>query len=101
MNQLTSMYSIYFDDIYTKALYVSDYSNSRVLKFPANSTNGTFGTIVAGDGSTGDALTQLSYPMGIIVDMHGLVYVLDGEKEKRRRNLINYLISFFFCLVIL
>lgn len=66
-----TVYGLYFD----KALYVSDYFNNRILKFPMNSTNSTFGIVVAGIGS------QLNSPRGVIVDRNGIVYIADTSRK--------------------
>ena len=74
MNQFTNIPGIYFD----YALYVSDCYNHRVLKFPANSTNGTFGTLVAGNGVSGSGANQISNAEGITVDENGVLYIADA-----------------------
>lgn len=74
LNQFTNILGIYFD----YALYVSDCYNHRVLKFPANSTNGTFGTLVAGNGVSGSGANQISNAEGITVDENGVLYIADA-----------------------
>ncbi|UJR34665.1 hypothetical protein I4U23_027442 [Adineta vaga] len=60
-------------------IYVSDYGNDRVLKFPPNSNSSTMGTIVAGTGTSGSTLNQLNTPGGIYVDEsdNDALYVVD------------------------
>jgi len=78
LNQIIMVTTIYFDYKVTKALYVCDFSNYRVLKFPENSTRSTFGTLVAGNGTSGSTMNQLKNAKGVIVDKNGIVYVADG-----------------------
>jgi sugar lactone lactonase YvrE len=59
-------------------LYVSDFVNARVQKFPPGSTSGTIATTVAGGNGTGTAAFQLNTPSGIFVDSSGNLYVSDG-----------------------
>ena len=61
------------------ALYVSDYFNNRVLKFPEGSLNGS---IVAGTGISGAALSQLHRPTGLHVDASLNVYVADTNNYR-------------------
>ncbi|CAF1303538.1 unnamed protein product, partial [Rotaria sordida] len=49
-------------------LYVSDWINDRVLKFPPNSNSSTNGVIVAGTGVVGSGFNQLDTPWNIYVD---------------------------------
>ncbi|CAF4071781.1 unnamed protein product, partial [Rotaria sordida] len=49
-------------------LYVSDWINDRVLKFPPNSNSSTNGVIVAGTGVAGSGFNQLDTPWNIYVD---------------------------------
>lgn len=78
LNQFTNILGIYFDYVYTNALYVSDCYNHRVLKFSANSTNTTFGSLVAGNGVSGSGANQISNAEGITVDANGVLYIADA-----------------------
>ncbi|CAF1301733.1 unnamed protein product [Adineta steineri] len=46
-------------------MYIVDYGNNRVMRYPTNSTTGTNGTIVAGGAGAGNTNTQLNSPWGI------------------------------------
>ncbi|CAF4329102.1 unnamed protein product [Adineta steineri] len=46
-------------------MYIVDYNNNRVMRYPMNSTTGTNGTIVAGGAGAGNTNTQLYNPWGI------------------------------------
>lgn len=61
------------------ALHVSDYFNSRVLRFPERSLNGS---IVAGTGVSGGSLSQLHGPTGLHVDASLNVYVADSGNHR-------------------
>jgi len=57
-----------------ESLYVSDYSNSRVMRLQAGSL---YGSIVAGTGVLGSNATQLYYPAELVVDGNSNIYVND------------------------
>lgn len=59
-------------------VYVSDFNNNRVQKFPAGSTSATAGITVAGGNGPGTALNQMDHPNSIHLDAAGNLYVLDG-----------------------
>ena len=61
------------------ALYVADYSNNRVMKFPEGSLNGS---IVAGTGIAGSIASRLNGPTGIHVDGLSNVYVADSQNYR-------------------
>ncbi|GAB3494630.1 hypothetical protein GCM10027341_11010 [Spirosoma knui] len=58
-------------------VYVADYNNHRIQKFPPNSTSATAGTTVAGGNGKGSAPNQLDSPTGVAVDGEGNIYVAD------------------------
>jgi sugar lactone lactonase YvrE len=58
------------------ALYVSDYSNQRVIRFAQGSLNGS---IVAGTGVAGSGVSQLNGPTGLYVDTSLNIYVADSN----------------------
>ncbi|UJR34289.1 hypothetical protein I4U23_021693 [Adineta vaga] len=61
------------------ALYVADYGNHRVIKFPEGSANGS---LVAGTGFPGNSFNQLDGPTGIHVDVSSNVYVADSRNYR-------------------
>ena len=63
-------------------VFVSDYNNNRVMKFPWSSTSGTSGVIVAGTGFKGFNSTQLDSPLGIFVTDDGMLYIADRYNNR-------------------
>jgi sugar lactone lactonase YvrE len=60
-------------------LYVSDYSNSRVIRFAPNSSSYV---IVAGTGTVGSAANQLNNPWGIFIDDALTLYITDWHNHR-------------------
>lgn len=58
-------------------IFVSDFYNHRVQKFPPNGTSATNGTTVAGGNGIGRAANQTSYPWGLTGDAAGNLYVAE------------------------
>jgi sugar lactone lactonase YvrE len=58
-------------------LYVADKFNSRVLLFMSNSTSGSPGIVVAGNGTAGSDADQLYMPAGMYVDNARALYIAD------------------------
>jgi len=80
LNQLYSPSGLFIDD--NDTLYIADRNNSRVIKFPPNSTASTLGTIVAGGGGNGSTPDKLKDPTGVYVDNSGNVYVADASNNR-------------------
>jgi sugar lactone lactonase YvrE len=80
-NQLFEPYGIYFDR--SGNLYVADYGNFRVQKFPVGSTSATNGVTVAGGNGYGTAANQLSTPTSVYVDSAGNLYVTDNGRVQK------------------
>ena len=74
-NQLAGPYGVYVDS--AGNLYVSDFYNDRIQKFPPGSSSATNGVTVAGGNGQGNAANQLYQPDGVYVDGSGNVYVSD------------------------
>ncbi|CAF1484040.1 unnamed protein product [Adineta steineri] len=89
LNQLNGPNGVYYDYLYTNALYVADLSNNRVMKFPSGSTSSTYGTVVAGGNGAGNGTNQLNGPRSIVVDSGGTLYVLDRNNNRVQRWLPN------------
>ena len=66
-------------------LYVTDFSNNRIQKFPPGSTSATNGITVAGGNGQGHAANQLWEPGGIQVDAFGNLYVADFVNNRIQR----------------
>jgi len=73
------LFSIGFDN-----LYVSDWINDRVLKFPPNTNPSTNGVIVAGTGAASSSLSQLNTPWNIYVDEfdNDALYIADYANHR-------------------
>ncbi len=79
-NQLSSPRGVYVDG--TGNIYVSEFNNHRIQKFPPTSTNGTNGSTVAGTGALGSAANQLRSPDGVFVDGTGNLFVTDARNHR-------------------
>jgi sugar lactone lactonase YvrE len=75
LNQLASPAGIFVDG--AGYIYVADWVDNRVMKFPPNSSSATNGIIVAGGNGQGSAMNQFASPVGIFVDATGSIYVAD------------------------
>ena len=73
-------YNIFVDS--QEQLYVCDAYRSIVIRYPSNSTSGSPGLIVAGNGTYGDGPMQLNWPQGMFVDVVGTLYVADGYNHR-------------------
>ena len=63
-------------------LYVSDYGNNRIIKFPSNSTSSTNGAIVAGGNGAGISSKQLNGPKNIKFNSSGELFVADAGNNR-------------------
>ncbi|CAF1073241.1 unnamed protein product [Adineta steineri] len=89
LNQLSGPNGVYYDYLYTNALYVADSNNHRVMKFPSGSTSVTFGTVVAGGHGAGSGANQFNSPRSILVDSSGTLYIADGNNHRVQRWPLN------------
>ena len=55
-------------------VYVADYGNARIMRWPKGATQGS--VIVGGNGGGGQS-NQLNVPFGLSFDRHGNLYVVD------------------------
>jgi sugar lactone lactonase YvrE len=76
---LRQPYVVIFDD--NGFMYVSDWGNNRVQRFPPNSLNGTTVAGQAG-GSGSTALDSLRNPAGIAVDNNSNLYIADTGNSR-------------------
>ncbi|MDB4742561.1 NHL repeat-containing protein, partial [Cyclobacteriaceae bacterium] len=63
-------------------LIVSENNYHRILKFPSNSTETTFGTMLAGKGSSGADNFSFSHPNDVELDASGNLYVCDKSNNR-------------------
>ena len=60
-------------------VYISDYNNSRILKWPPGAVTGQ---IVAGGNGLGSGANQLNQPYGIAVDAQFTLFVADTGNQR-------------------
>ena len=72
LNQLNGPTYIFIDR--EETVYVSDFSNNRVMKWYKGASEGI---VVAGGQGQGNSSNQLNYPQGLLVNEVGDVYVAD------------------------
>ncbi|CAF4166274.1 unnamed protein product [Adineta steineri] len=89
LNQFAGPNGVYYDYLYTNALYVTDTRNHRVMKFPPDSTSATYGIVVAGNNGVGNEPNQLYRPRTILIDSQGTLYISDGYNHRIQRWLQN------------
>jgi len=66
-------------------LFVSDTLNNRVVEYAYSASTGSYastGKVVAGTGTAGSGLSQLSYPGGIALDAKGDLFVADSSNNR-------------------
>ncbi|UJR18162.1 hypothetical protein I4U23_005062 [Adineta vaga] len=78
LNQFSDYLALLYVDS-NQTLYIVDNGNYRVIRWERNASNGT---IVAGNGTSGSTLEQLSYPYGIWVDSYSNVFVSDPGNHR-------------------
>lgn len=76
---MSMVYGLALDS--SNALYVSDYKNNRIQKWPAGASSGT---TVAGqsDGASGASSTHLTMPVGIALDSNDNMYFTDRGNHR-------------------
>ncbi|CAF1237844.1 unnamed protein product [Adineta steineri] len=89
VNQLSSPNGVYYDYLYTNALYVTDNYNNCVKKFQPDSMNANHITVVAGCNGAGSGANQLNNPRTVLVDSSGTLYIADGSNNRIQRWLQN------------
>ncbi|MFP5042687.1 hypothetical protein [Parasediminibacterium sp. JCM 36343] len=63
-----------------KNVYVGDYNNNRVMKWPKGATAGTL--VAGGNVLSGPALNQLYHPFGVSISSTGSLYVVDLDNSR-------------------
>jgi len=63
-------------------LFVADYNNYRIQKFPPGSDSTTNGITVAGGNGGGADSNQLSFPFAVFVDAAGYLFVADQNNQR-------------------
>ena len=79
-NQLRFPWDVILDSLGN--LYVSDYGNSRIMKFPSNTTSSTNGTTIAGGNGAGISSKQLNGPKNIKFNHSGELFVADAGNNR-------------------
>jgi gliding motility-associated-like protein len=64
------------------SIYVADFGNNRIQKFPPGSSASTNGVTVAGGSSQGAGASQLDQPLSVYVDAAGNIYVADAKNNR-------------------
>ncbi|CAF1285159.1 unnamed protein product [Adineta steineri] len=80
LNQLNSPAFIFVDE--DQSVYVSDYSNHRVMKWRKDAKEGI---VVAGGNGQGGEFNQLYHPQGLFVDDLSQIYVADQLNNRIMR----------------
>ncbi|CAF1486836.1 unnamed protein product, partial [Rotaria sp. Silwood1] len=60
-------------------VYVTDYGNHRIMRWPKGATQGS---VIIGRNGWGARSNQLNYPTGLSFDRHGNLYVADWRNER-------------------
>ena len=60
-------------------IYVSDFGNGRIMRWPQGATQGSM--IIGGNGQ-GQEPNQLSMPFGLSFDRYGNLYVVDAGNNR-------------------
>ena len=79
-DQLSYPSGIYLNS--ANELYVLDYGNYRVQKFPAGSTSATHGVTVAGGNGSGHAINQMGASLGIALDSNSHIFIFDADNYR-------------------
>ena len=77
--KLNCPYGLAFD--VSSSLYVTDYHNNRIQKFPISDQHGT---TVAGlaNGTAGNSLNALHLPVGLVIDPNKNIYFTDRANDR-------------------
>lgn len=79
---------LFVDTTSEKVLYVADTDNHRIQMWQSANT---IGITVAGEtGVSGSSLSQLSSPIGIIVDGNEIMYIVDKDNNRIVRWIIGF-----------
>lgn len=63
-------------------IYIADRENSRVVRWP---NGGSTGSVVAGNGTDGVALSQVNFPYGLWVDSSSNLFVVEYSNHRVTR----------------
>ena len=83
-NQLNCPIHLFVDE--EQAVYVSDTSNDRVMKWNKDANQGI---VVVRGGGEGSALTQLSHSRGLFVDASVTINVADAQNDRVKCSYYN------------
>ncbi|MBD2754973.1 immunoglobulin domain-containing protein [Spirosoma validum] len=85
-NQLNTPYYVFVDN--SGNIYVADFNNNRVQKFPSNSTSATEGTTVAGGNGAGSAANQFRNPSSVFANGSGTMHVADQNNHRVQKYIL-------------
>ncbi|CAF4397993.1 unnamed protein product, partial [Rotaria magnacalcarata] len=77
LTQLSYPRGVVVDQLGT--VYVADFGNTRIMRWPKGATQGS--VIVGGHGGGGQS-NQLNGPIGLSFDRHGNLYVVDNGNHR-------------------
>src|SRR5689334_23186666 len=80
LRQLSNLNGLSVDTLGT--IYVADWNNHRVMRWPKGANQGT--VIVGGNGQ-GEGANQFNFPGALSFDRHGNLYVVDWENHRVQR----------------
>ncbi len=75
--QLDGPHGVVADQLGT--VYVADYCNHRIMRWP---TGATQGSVIAGGNGAGEGSNQLDSPRGLLFNRHGNLYVVDEYNHR-------------------
>ena len=82
---LSNPRGIFVDDDDDFTLYVADASNDRIQRWNRNACSGA---TVAGTGTAGSSLSQLNFPVAVVVDTNSYMYITDQVNNRILRWLV-------------
>ena len=85
-DQFYSPYGLFVDTSASNTLYVADTYNHRIQMWLPGATNGT--TVAGQTGVCGNGLNQLCYPVSVIGDQNGSIYITDYSNSRIMRWII-------------
>jgi hypothetical protein len=72
--QLNNAYGIALDSS-SRTLYIADYANNRIMSYASGASSGT---LIMGNGTSGAATTEVSFPIGLYFDSPSNSLIIDN-----------------------